>query len=185
MAFIDSPLTPLTTSSIISNITNSLSTTLLTETEIGPVSYLSPIFPKLSRTTLNLNYSTPIIASYNDLNDDYETQQTIIKYIRLKMLDKWLYKDFKDIFGYFVVEGDKVHVSSKYNELAYKNDSDKVLEKKADYIGEKYLTKKMVSKFLYKFVKESGTEWVQIPHSEYYVKKLLVKKLRNMIKGGE
>ena len=226
--FVDTPLNPLSVSSITAGLSDSLTTTVVTETSTSPIistslgmigsetsvrhvasntNYItlpplspivSPVVSPIDRvivspvvspvlrpgavTSINLNYSKPLIATYNDLNSDYETQETIIKYVRTKMLDKWLYHDFKDIFGYLKVHDGKVSLANSVDKKAYKKDSDKDLELKVDYIGDNLLTKNTVSKLMRKYVKESGSEWVKVPHAEYYVKQMLYHKLKKMLK---
>lgn len=226
--FIDSPLNPLSVSSITAGLSDSLTTTVVTETSTSPIvstslgmigsetsvrhvasntnyitlppfspivdivdspidsvvvsPVISPVLRPGAITSINLNYSKPLIATYNDLNSDYDTHQTIIKYVRTKMLDKWLYHDFKDIFGYLKVHDGKVSLASSVDKKAYKKDSDKDLELKVDYIGNNFLTKKVVEKLMYKYIKESGSEWVKVPHAEYYVKQMLYHKLKKMLK---
>lgn len=246
--FIDSPVNPLSKTSILSNLSDSLTTTLVTETTHNPIispyfgqigsetvvkpiaanydvispiipafsplsvyspvidsrsvspiidAYLdspvvlspstsySPYFPNTAFPTvgsISLNYTKPLVALYNDLNSDYETQETIIKYIRMKMLDKWLYSDYKDLFGYFAFDGNKVKLVGSHDKNAYKKYSEKQLEQIVDYIKKELLTTRVVSKVMHKYIKETGRQWVKVPQEEYHVKKLLGHKLKHIIR---
>lgn len=206
------PLSSVTTDSLIKTISNSLTNTVITETSTTPIMsslgiigsetivkpvasnfnnniYLSPLSRPLDTdnlvTSINLNYTKPIIAVYNDLNSDYDTQQTIIKYIRMKMLDKWLHRDFKNLLGYFVVGSDNkvklISNISQYDPNSIKKDSKSTIEKKIDFIGDKYVTKRFISKLMYKYIKETNSEWVTVPKADYYIKKILGKRLKKLL----
>lgn len=230
-SFIDSPASPLTKNSLLSNLSDTLTTTLITETTNSPIispyfgyigsetvvkplatnmDILSPIIPAYSpispvysptvtitpsstyspyfpntafpTASVNVNYTPPIIGYYSDLNSDYETQQTIIKYVRMKMLDEWLYTDFKDLFGYFAFDNGKVKLVSSHDSNAYKKYSEKQLEQIVDYIKKELLSHKVVSKLMHKFIKETGSQWVKVPHEDHYVKKMLGNRLKKIIK---
>jgi hypothetical protein len=135
--------------------------------------------------SVNLMYSRPIISMYNDLNADKSVQQRISDMIRLKTLDKWLYEDLKDVLAYFKISNGVVDVIDSldnYKPSSIKNESDEKLDKIVEFIENFFLTKKTVHRILEKYIKESNTEWVKIPHAQYYVKQLIGEKLVKMAK---
>ena len=136
--------------------------------------------------SINLSYSRPVFSVYSDLNVDPDVQHRVIKFVQMKTLDHWLYRDLAPLLGYFKVDSSgKVSVITKkedYNPKSIKDDSDKNIELKIDYIEENFLTKKTVKKILERYVSDTNGEWVKIPKRPEVIKILMGEKLKKIIK---
>lgn len=144
----------------------------------------SPFVPNVS--SVNFTYSRPVWGVFKDLNVDPHIQKRITKMIRMKTLDKWLYEDLKEILGYFKVKSDGsvdvIDSMDQFDAKAAHKDSEKNIEKKIDFIENFFLTSRVVHKILNRYTKETNTEWVKIPHAQFYVRQLIGDRLTKMIK---
>lgn len=143
-----------------------------------------PLLFSTSNASINLTYSKPLLGVYNDLNSDPAVQKRITNMIRMKTLDKWLYEDLKEVLGYFKVDSSgQVDVINSVNDYATAaKDSDEVLDKKIDFIEKYFLTYRSVNKILMKYIRHSNSEWVKIPHAQFYVRQLVGDHLTKMVK---
>jgi Asp-tRNA(Asn)/Glu-tRNA(Gln) amidotransferase B subunit len=150
----------------------------------SPYKLLSTTPPNVA--SLNLSYSKPTLSIYSDLNADPDVQHRIVKFVQMKTLDHWLYRDLAPLLGYFKVDSSgKVSVITKkedYNPKSIKDDSDEIIEKKIDFIEENLLTRKTVKKILDRYVSDTNGEWVKIPKRPEVIKILIGEKLKKMIK---
>lgn len=152
----------------------------------SPTSVLSPDSPVIGVINYT-DYSRPVMGFYNSLNDDPEFRAKITKHYYYKVLDKWLGMFMSDVLGYMKIEGDKAVLIRDLSQYKPSTSDDiKAIEKKADFIAEKILTKKKMYKYLSDFVKRYHIEWVSVPEYEKYIKKelhyALRKKLKQMVK---
>ena len=135
-------------------------------------------------TTVDLRYSRPLISVIENLDHNPEIQHRLTNYYFYKILDKWLWNDMNDILNYFNVQGNKVSVisnMSQYKPTNVHKDTQKTTELKVKFIEEKFLTKGLVRRILHKFATETGTQWVDIPHNEYFFRQAFMKVLKKKI----
>jgi hypothetical protein len=136
--------------------------------------------------SINLSYTRPSFSVYKNLNADPEVQSRISKYIYYKVLDKYLYDDMSDILNYMVVKNGEVSLIKKLDDhkiTTVDNDSDKNKDLKVAFIEKNVLSKKIVKNLLHKFVAETGTNWYDIPKKTFYVKQMIHKALKKIIKS--
>ncbi len=141
-------------------------------------------------TTLNLNYSVPLIATYPNWDLDPSVHRRITKYFYKKTLEKWLGNDMIKVLSYFKVSGDKVNIISSLNKYspdsAYK-DSDSDITKKIEFIKGRFLTKSKIYEILSKLTRDNRISWFDLPdhlyeHSVYRaIKHSLIKKIKKAI----
>lgn len=151
------------------------------------VSSISPFSP--SPLTISFDYSQPLIGTYETIDNDPSVRKRILNYYFDLIRDDWLLDDINDVLNYLKVDNGKVHLIKSmedYSRQNVKNDTDKTAEEKIEFIEREYLNKYDLAHILGKFVKETGTKWVELPKNEFFVKKLikeyLIKKLKKDIK---
>lgn len=140
-------------------------------------------------SSVNLTYSKPMVGSYESLNWKPEVHDRLTKYFYYKLLDKWLFEEITDVLNYLVVKGTEVSVInslSDYKPSNIKNDTDKTVKMKADFIQNNILSKRDMLNLLTKFVHKTEINWVDLPHNEVWLieamEKELIKKIKKMIK---
>jgi hypothetical protein len=127
---------------------------------------------------------------YNDdyVGDNYFAQKDITKYLLYRILDKWLYEDkLSSILKLMKYENGKIRLvknmkESEENKIS--NDSEEVLEKKADFLEENYLTMEKMKKILTKVTQIGGIRWYMLPYSENIVISTIKKYLKNKLSDG-
>jgi len=110
--------------------------------------------------------------SYLDLNKDKKTINRLTNYYLYKTLDKWLWKDLKDIMDYFVIKNDIVSVVE--NPVKQQTLTENEYEKKIDYVENNFLSFKRMHKLLKHLIeisKISKLDWIALPKNEYLIKK--------------
>src|SRR3990172_7372417 len=125
---------------------------------ISPLSPLSPLYPlsPLSPLTLSFDYSRPLIGVYETIDTNPEVRKKMTDYFYDVIRDKWLLDELNDILNYFVSKDGKISLISSFSGYSPTNiskDTDKIAEKKVEYIEEYFLTKHDVSAILSKFTK--------------------------------
>ncbi len=101
-------------------------------------------------------------------------------------MDKWLYEEMLDVLNYFKIVDGKVKLISSlkdYDPRSVDKDTTQTVEKKTDYIQENVFFRGDVEKILKKYVRETGTNWYDIPNNTYFVKKIIKDELINRIKN--
>ena len=118
-----------------------------------------------------VKYTWPNKASYGvyeNLNADPHIRKRIVKYVRFKLLDEWLYGDLKSLLKYVKKTG--------------KSKSTNIQDKKVDYLEENVVTESFVKKIVEKYVKETQTNWFDIPKNDYFMKQIMKKELKKALK---
>ncbi len=155
-------------------------------TEYFPPTYDTVVpVPGLTSPMFEIRYQKPIIDFYDTLNVDPAVQKRMIKHVYYLFLDKWLYRDLSDILNYFVIRDGKVSMilsMKDYDPKRVDKDTQADIEKKADYIGQHILKKSDMGAILYKFVKETGTKWYDLPQNDYFLRGLVEKSVKKVIK---
>jgi hypothetical protein len=184
-AIIHDPLQKLLPTSLISPFSVSpFSPMGPTVSPIGPI--MSTVEPNMSLGQLPSNVLPtlvttpypaiirPSIAMYPNLNSDKSVQKRIVKYFYYMLLDKWLKKESIHLLNYFTMKGAKVSLISKtgdYNKTKTVNEKD--IKPIIKYIEEEIIKEKHMIVMLHKFVKETGINWYDLPHNEYYVRRIV------------
>jgi len=103
--------------------------------------------------------------------------------LRYKFLDKWLLEDNQDILRMLKVDGNHVKVLSK--EEAEKNDiskdSEKDVDKKADFIGYEILTLHKNGKILDALCMKNNLKYYDLPYNEHFVRKAQAKYVKSKL----
>lgn len=104
------------------------------------------------------------IKSSINLNEDSDLQYKMAKYIRLKILDKWIYKELFSILGYLEYKDDKVKLvnSIKDYKEPSSNEPDNITEKKISYLEHNIIGLVDVFELLSKFTKKYDVKWYYI-----------------------
>jgi hypothetical protein len=106
-----------------------------------------------------------IQGTYPFLNSDDTFINKVIRWVRYKMVNDWLYDEMRPLLSYFdVTEDGKVHwqTKDKFRESAYIGDSVDVMRKKIEYIEEEVLSKKLIKHVLEKFIDYNNLNWYDI-----------------------
>jgi len=128
---------------------------------------------------------------YTDLNKDKDIQKKITKYFLYKILDKWLYNDFRSILGFVKISDGKpslIRSMSDYKPDSITSDSVENIEKRIDYLEKILINKKLVKHVLKKIISENEIQWVELNKEKPLIKKILKKyihsKLEEAIKSS-
>lgn len=145
--------------------------------------FLNPYSPVA--TTVNYTYNKPNFSLFQGLNSDSYTIEKITKYFHDLALDNWLFEDLSDILNYFVISNGEVDLIKSFND--YKADNSKNYSKSdkkkiIEFIEKYFLTLSVTQRALQKYVKESGAQWVHLPHSKYFVRQLIGEKIMKLIR---
>jgi len=119
-------------------------------------------------SSMNLSYSKPTYGVYENLNADKHVRKRIINYVKYKTLDKWLYGELKHLL--------------KYVKLSKKKNSQNDTDKKVDYLEDNIVTDNFVRKIIEKYVRETQTNWYDIPKNDYFLKEIMEKELKKKLK---
>ena len=142
--------------------------------------------PSFSFTPATMLYTTvPISAQYTDLNQDIKVHAKMTKFFYFKMLDDWFYKDLVDFLGYFTISGENVALIKKisdYKEDSVKKDTLEDMEKKIDYIEKKIFSMEDMYNILFKFIRETATNWYDLYKHESLIMAVVRRHLRHKIK---
>lgn len=169
-----------------------LAQTLTTSSDFLENIGLSPKYPVVITTETPVLKSIPVVAltkpslfvpKYLDLNKDPSVHKRMVNYVYYKMLDKWLSADgaLSDVLEHLKVSGGKV-VALKSDDDNIKNNSQKDIKAKVKYIEDKIITKKDIKRLLTEYTFETDTNWYDIPKNTHWVKKLLRRRLKKLIK---
>lgn len=142
--------------------------------------------PSLSFTPATTFYTTvPITPTYTDLNEDVKVHARMTKFFYFKMLDNWFYNDLVDFLSYFTISGDNVSLIKKlsdFKEDSVKKDTIEDMEKKIDYIEKKIFSMEDMYNILFKFVRETSTNWYDLYKHESLIMAVVRRYLRHKIK---
>lgn len=173
-------------------ISDSFGNVGLVSSPYSPLAPLSPFAP----LTLSFDYSRPLLGVYDTIDTDPHVRRKMLDYYYDVVRDKWLLDELNDILNYFKFSDGKVKMISSMSDYSPKNisgDSDKVAQKKVEYIEEFLLTKYDMDDVLSRFTKETNTKWVNLPKNEFflrqaikeYLMKQITKKLKKAQSGGQ
>lgn len=157
-----------------------LSDIFLEADKIVPVSplSLSPVFSILSPKplTLSFEFDRPMVGVYETIDNDPDVRKKMVNYYYDLIRDDWLLDDLNDILNYFHYKDGKVEMIHKIDEYSPSNinkDTDKIAEKKVEFIEKNIFTKNDLKHVLRKFVKETSSKWVLLPKNEFFLKKVI------------
>lgn len=122
----------------------------------------TPYSEKPYMTSVNLSYTKPAIALYENLNADPRLHKRMTIYYRYKFIDKWLDENIDEIKKYF-----------KKN---------KSIEEIKDILENKILTKNKVYSILVSFTNGTKTNWYDLHKNEKYLTEAFLITIRKEIK---
>lgn len=127
--------------------------------------YINPEVP--SNFLPIVNGTTDIKGFYPALNADPIFQKEVVRFFRNKIIDDWLYDRLKPLLNFFEIDDGKVRWISESTQkikdvLDENTDSDIVIDKKAKFIKEHVLSKKMIKNILEKFIVENNVSWYDL-----------------------
>lgn len=158
--------------------------------------YTNPFNPIVS--TVNYTYNKPSFGLFQDiatfnipfqgLNADPLSINKITEYFYKLTLDKWLYEDLSDILNYFTIDSagnpDLIKSFNDYKSDNSKNFTKKDKKKIIEFIETYFLTLSVTRRTLDKYVKESGSSWVSLPHTKFYIRQLIGEKIMKLIRSA-
>lgn len=182
-------------------LTSSLSPTFSFSPIVSP--FVTPVSKVVSNPYSTTVYTTNIVNPWavpvfpveidTGMNDSYITQNQVIEYFQLRVLDKWLWKDdMCHLLKYLKITNGKVEFVSSEND--YKgnkicNDTRETAEKKVDFIESHFLSKNDMRKILTQIIQELSIPWTSLTTNERLIvevtEKYLKKKLRARIGSKE
>jgi hypothetical protein len=147
--------------------------------------------PFVSVTPIGTSGVQYTYGRYTDLNKDKAIQKKITKYFLYKILDKWLYNEFRSILSYVKISDGKpalIRSMSDYKPELISSDSVENIEKRIGYLEKILINKKLVKHVLKKIITENEVEWVELNKHKPLIKKILKKyinsKLEDAIKSS-
>jgi len=176
-----------------------------TYTPVSPtVTVTSPVVTKYDPFTITQKFNTyPVLTSPiytypvlkvaptytvdidTGMNDSYVVQKDITKHFQYKMLDNWIYNKYPKLLKYLksdengnikVVKNDK---EMEDNDIT--KDSEKVNDKKSDYIEEHIFDENSVREQLMKIMGELGYKWYDLPYKEQVIRDILSKYIKKRL----
>jgi hypothetical protein len=119
----------------------------------------------------------------SDLSNNYYAQKQMTEWLRHRILDKWLFrKEMEELLKYLRIVDDKVVVVKDESEIKnynLDNETTKMIEKKADFLGD-ILTPSKLRNLVIKIVKELRIKWYDFTDIEY--EKIVVKTAKKYLK---
>lgn len=152
--------------------------------------FRNPITGKWSIPVLafNTSYTSPFYMETNPLNNDPRYRKDVIRYIYMKLTEKWLYHDikFRKLLRYF-----KISEEGKEGKVSLIDDPNKI-EKETEeqekyrnfifrYIEKYFINKHLVSETVKQYIAKTHINWYDIFSNTDSIKKLLVHKLKKLI----
>lgn len=121
---------------------------------------------------------------FTDLNKDKAVQKKITKYFLYKILDKWLYNEFKQILAFVKITDGKpslIRSMTEFKPDTVNSDSVENIEKRIDYLEKILIDKKLVKHVLKKIIHENQIEWVNLNKNKNLIKKILRKYIHSKL----
>lgn len=143
--------------------------------------------PFVSATPIGTTGVQYTYGRFTDLNKDKSVQKKITKYFLYKILDKWLYNDFRSILAYVKISDGKpalIRSMTDYKPDSISSDSVENIEKRIDYLEKILINKKLVKHVLKKVISENEVEWVQLNKHKLLIKKILKKYINNKLEDA-
>lgn len=158
------------------------------------VDYLESIFrdPITGQWTIPIfTYNTAILPyqEFDYVNDDPKYQKRVINNLYIRLVEKWLYKDyeFKKLLKYFKVDnsGDelKVSLATDLDNLVKPNIDKKDEKYIFRYIEKIFITKRFIAKILKRYVATTRIKWYDLYHNTSLLKELIAHKLKKLIES--
>jgi len=119
------------------------------------------------------------------MNDSYVVQKDITKHFQYKMLDNWIFNKYPKLLKYLKVdETGAIKVVKNDKEMEENDitkDSEKVNDKKSDYIEEHIFDENSVREQLMKIMSELGYKWFDLPYKEQIIRDILSKYIKKRL----
>lgn len=119
------------------------------------------------------------------MNDSYVVQKDITKHFQYKMLDNWIFNKYPKLLKYLKVdENGAIKVVKNDKEMEENDitkDSEKVNDKKSDYIEEHIFDENSVREQLMKIMSELGYKWFDLPYKEQVIRDILSKYIKKRL----
>jgi hypothetical protein len=208
MASIFNPVTSYTTYTPLSSTLTSLSSlsSYTTYTPVSPTVTITspPAVTKYDPFTITQKFNTyPVLSTPiytyptikvaptytididTGMNDSYVVQKDITKHFQYKMLDNWIFNKYPKLLKYLkaddngnikIVKNDK---EMEDNDIT--KDSEKVNDKKSDYIEEHIFDENSVREQLMKIMSELGYKWYDLPYKEQVIRDILSKYIKKRL----
>jgi hypothetical protein len=122
---------------------------------------------------------------YTDLNKDKRIIKTITKYFLYKILDKWLYHDYRNLLAFVNISDSKTSLIRNMNDYkpeSVNSDSAENIEKKIEHLEKILINRELVRHVLKKIIRENNIQWTQLNKHKSTVKKVLKKYLYTKLK---
>ena len=132
--------------------------------------------PYSSPLTLSFDYNKPLIGVYETIDNNPNVRRKMIKYYYDMVRDQWLLDELNDILNYFSYDDGKVRLISSLSDYSPKNiakDTDRIAERKVEFIENTILTKYDMAEILNKFTKNMHIKWVDIPKHEFMLRQAI------------
>ena len=100
-----------------------------------------------------------------DMNLNYDLHIKMRDYFYHKTIDVWLKNSMKKILDYLKIDNENITISK--NKIENKNiDTDEIVNKKIEFIKNNIFTKSTALKILNKYVKNTLTNWYDLPQHQ-------------------
>lgn len=139
--------------------------------------------------TISFDFDKPLIGVYETIDTSPEVRKRLTKYYYDLVRDQWLMDELNDILNYYVYSDGNVRLIKSLSDYDPRNiakDTDKIAEKKIEFIEETILTKYDLIDILVNFTKNMHIKWVDLPKHEYLlrqaIKEYLVKEIKRKLK---
>lgn len=134
--------------------------------------------------TVNLDYSHPLIGTYETIDNDPIMRQKMVDYFYDLARDQWLLDEINDLLNYFKYDNGVVTMiknKSEYHKDNINKDTDEIAQKKVKFITKTLLDKYTMEDILAKFVKGTKSKWVQLPQNKKYVMRMTQEYMTKLI----
>jgi hypothetical protein len=124
---------------------------------------------------------------FTDLNKDKTILKTISKYFLYKILDKWLYQDFRSLLAFVKITDGKpslIRSMNDYKPDQINSDSVENIERRIDYLGKILINRKVVKHVLKKIVNDNQIQWTQLNKHKSLIKKVFKKYLHSKLESA-
>jgi hypothetical protein len=119
-------------------------------------------------------------------HNNYKTQKQMTEWLRLRILDKWLYhEDMSDALKYLKISGGNVSVvksEQEMNENDIEKDTEDVVDKKVKFIEDEHLSVDTMRAILWKIIEELNYKWYNLASHEKVIVKAVARHLRANLK---
>jgi hypothetical protein len=136
----------------------------------------------VSNTAVQYTY-----GRFTDLNKDKSIQKKIIKYFLYKILDKWLYNEYRNILAFVKITDNKPSLIRSMNDYKPENlssESVENIEKRIEYLEKILINKKLVKHVLKKIILENNIEWIHLNKHKQLIKKIFKKYINSKLESA-